>query len=144
MEIYVRCNLNVPDTWGEMFPSEPDWDLIIASDILLCKGFFPSFHGVIIMLVHLVWYDPFLLLADVKQYSNLIKTLSFLLKAYKPKDKKAGVANVQVKQVITISGKFKIPSQWSKLVNFVASNLLCFCRKRSATAVATIFDELAP
>ncbi|CAN8237609.1 unnamed protein product [Cochlearia groenlandica] len=46
-------------TWGDAFPiSEPDWDLIIASDILLY----------------------------VKQYPNLIKTLTFLLKAYKPKD----------------------------------------------------------
>ena len=26
---------------------------------------------------------------DVKQYANLIKTLSFLLKSYKPKDNKA-------------------------------------------------------
>ncbi|XP_008785350.2 protein N-terminal and lysine N-methyltransferase EFM7 isoform X2 [Phoenix dactylifera] len=58
-------------TWGENFPtSEPGWDLIIASDILLY----------------------------VKQYSNLIKTLSFLLKAYKPKDEKAGVANCQEKK----------------------------------------------
>jgi hypothetical protein len=29
------------------------------------------------------------LLVDVKQYANLIKTLSFLLKSYKPKDNKA-------------------------------------------------------
>ncbi|XP_010923041.1 uncharacterized protein [Elaeis guineensis] len=71
-------------TWGEMFPtSEPDWDLIIASDILLY----------------------------VKQYSNLIKTLSFLLEAYKPKDKIAGVANFQVKQAVTISGK-EVRLQW--------------------------------
>ncbi|KAG1337708.1 protein N-terminal and lysine N-methyltransferase efm7 [Cocos nucifera] len=70
-------------TWGEMFPtSEPDWDLIIASDILLY----------------------------VKQYSNLIKTLSFLLEAYKRKDKK-GVANFQVNQVVTISGK-EVQLQW--------------------------------
>ena len=26
------------DTWGDTFPdADPDWDLIIASDILLCK-----------------------------------------------------------------------------------------------------------
>lgn len=26
------------DTWGDSFPiADPDWDLIIASDILLCK-----------------------------------------------------------------------------------------------------------
>ncbi|XP_030928077.1 EEF1A lysine methyltransferase 3 isoform X1 [Quercus lobata] len=49
-------------TWGDTFPAaDPDWDLIIASDILLY----------------------------VKQYANLIKTLSFLLKSYKPKDNKA-------------------------------------------------------
>lgn len=69
-------------TWGDKFPtSEPDWDLIIASDILLY----------------------------VKQYPDLIKTLSFLLKAYKPKnDKKGGVAG---EQVITISGK-EVQLQW--------------------------------
>lgn len=28
----------ISDTWGDKFPnSDPDWDLIIASDILLCK-----------------------------------------------------------------------------------------------------------
>ncbi|XP_073114834.1 uncharacterized protein [Elaeis guineensis] len=47
----------------------------------------------------------------VKQYSNLIKTLSFLLEAYKPKDKIAGVANFQVKQAVTISGK-EVRLQW--------------------------------
>ncbi|KAG5550538.1 hypothetical protein RHGRI_015484 [Rhododendron griersonianum] len=49
-------------SWGDAFPSaEPDWDLVIASDILLY----------------------------VKQYANLIKTLSFLLKSYKPKANEA-------------------------------------------------------
>ncbi|VFQ71208.1 unnamed protein product [Cuscuta campestris] len=44
-------------TWGDSFPiSNPHWDLIIASDILLY----------------------------VKQYPNLIKTLTFLLRAYTP------------------------------------------------------------
>ncbi|XP_026417044.1 uncharacterized protein LOC113312509 [Papaver somniferum] len=48
---------HIRHTWGETFPtSDPDWDLVIASDILLY----------------------------VKQYPNLIKTLSFLLKLYKP------------------------------------------------------------
>lgn len=29
---------NFSDTWGDTFPTaDPDWDLIIASDILLCK-----------------------------------------------------------------------------------------------------------
>ncbi|KAL5550117.1 hypothetical protein UlMin_000293 [Ulmus minor] len=50
---------HIKHTWGENFPFiDPGWDLIIASDILLY----------------------------VKQYPNLIKTLSFLLKSYKPKD----------------------------------------------------------
>ncbi|XP_020876776.1 protein N-methyltransferase nnt1 isoform X2 [Arabidopsis lyrata subsp. lyrata] len=48
---------HIKHTWGDEFPiSEPDWDLIIASDILLY----------------------------VKQYPNLIKSLTFLLKTYKP------------------------------------------------------------
>ncbi|CAB81930.2 putative protein [Arabidopsis thaliana] len=48
---------HIKHTWGDEFPiSEPDWDLIIASDILLY----------------------------VKQYPNLIKSLTFLLKKYKP------------------------------------------------------------
>ncbi|XWS67238.1 hypothetical protein CRYUN_Cryun05aG0270200 [Craigia yunnanensis] len=50
------------NSWGETFPTaDPDWDLIIASDILLY----------------------------VKQYPNLIKSLAYLLKSYKPKDDKA-------------------------------------------------------
>ncbi|KAK8685308.1 hypothetical protein V6N13_041312 [Hibiscus sabdariffa] len=53
---------HIRHSWGDAFPTaEPDWDLIIASDILLY----------------------------VKQYPNLIKSLSFLLKSYKPKDDKA-------------------------------------------------------
>ncbi|XP_008449910.2 protein N-terminal and lysine N-methyltransferase EFM7 isoform X1 [Cucumis melo] len=59
--ITYNCRVNgitpalphVKHTWGENFPiSDPDWDLVIASDILLY----------------------------VKQYPNLIKTLSYLLK----------------------------------------------------------------
>eukprot|EP00897_Mesotaenium_endlicherianum_P002290 jgi/Mesen1/2089/ME000151S01352 len=51
------------DTWGEPFPeSRPDWDLIIASDILLY----------------------------VKQYPNLVKSLCFLLKSYTPGGGPAG------------------------------------------------------
>ncbi|KAL2479479.1 S-adenosyl-L-methionine-dependent methyltransferase superfamily protein [Abeliophyllum distichum] len=49
---------HIRHTWGDVFPiTDPYWDLIIASDILLY----------------------------VKQYGNLINTLSFLLKSYKPK-----------------------------------------------------------
>lgn len=44
-------------TWGDAFPiANPNWDLVIASDILLY----------------------------VKQYPKLIKTLSFLLRSYQP------------------------------------------------------------
>ncbi|KAF5471538.1 hypothetical protein F2P56_008323 [Juglans regia] len=61
---------HIKHTWGETFPiTDPDWDLIIASDILLY----------------------------VKQYTNLIKTLSFLLKSYKPKDNKA-VKRMEIEQ----------------------------------------------
>ncbi|XP_031261961.1 protein N-terminal and lysine N-methyltransferase efm7-like isoform X2 [Pistacia vera] len=53
---------HIKHSWGEAFPIvTPDWDLVIASDILLY----------------------------VKQYPNLIKSLSFLLKSYKPKTNKA-------------------------------------------------------
>ncbi|KAL3638056.1 hypothetical protein CASFOL_018069 [Castilleja foliolosa] len=64
--IAYNCRLNgvtpslphIRHSWGDVFPSsEPDWDLVIASDILLY----------------------------VKQYPNLIKSLLFLLKSYKPK-----------------------------------------------------------
>lgn len=50
---------HIKHSWGDTFPNpNPDWDLIIASDILLY----------------------------VKQYSNLIKTLCFLLNSYKPRE----------------------------------------------------------
>ncbi|KAF7142907.1 hypothetical protein RHSIM_Rhsim05G0214800 [Rhododendron simsii] len=53
---------HVKHSWGDAFPSAvPNWDLVIASDILLY----------------------------VKQYANLIKTLSFLLKSFKPKASEA-------------------------------------------------------
>ncbi|KZV39613.1 nicotinamide N-methyltransferase-like [Dorcoceras hygrometricum] len=64
--IAYNCQINgvipvlphVRHSWGDVFPiSNPGWDLIIASDILLY----------------------------VKQYSNLIKSLSFLLKSYESK-----------------------------------------------------------
>ncbi|XP_022767719.1 protein N-terminal and lysine N-methyltransferase EFM7-like isoform X1 [Durio zibethinus] len=53
---------HIKHSWGDTFPAAvPHWDLIIASDILLY----------------------------VKQYPSLIKSLSYLLKSYKPKDDKA-------------------------------------------------------
>ncbi|XVF76819.1 hypothetical protein PTKIN_Ptkin13bG0297500 [Pterospermum kingtungense] len=52
---------HIRHSWGDTFPTaDADWDLIIASDILLY----------------------------VKQYPNLIKSISYLLKFYKPKDDK--------------------------------------------------------
>ncbi|KAF8402658.1 hypothetical protein HHK36_010747 [Tetracentron sinense] len=53
---------HIRHSWGDTLPTtDPNWDLVIASDILLY----------------------------VKQYPNLIKTLSFLLKSYKLNDNKA-------------------------------------------------------
>ncbi|KAI3788663.1 hypothetical protein L2E82_01436 [Cichorium intybus] len=50
---------HIKHSWGDPFPNpNPEWDLIIASDILLY----------------------------VKQYPNLIKTLCFLLNSYKPQE----------------------------------------------------------
>lgn len=54
----VPVSPHLRHTWGDTFPSDcVDWDLIIASDILLY----------------------------VKQYANLVKTLVFLLESWKPK-----------------------------------------------------------
>ncbi|GAB2235682.1 hypothetical protein Droror1_Dr00026117 [Drosera rotundifolia] len=64
--IAYNCKINglisalphIRHTWGETFPnSQPDWDLIIASDILLY----------------------------VKQYPNLIRTICFLLESFTSK-----------------------------------------------------------
>ncbi|KAL2651410.1 hypothetical protein R1flu_019538 [Riccia fluitans] len=53
----LACLPHIRHTWGEKFPEENStWDLIIASDILLY----------------------------VKQYPNLIKSLSFLFRKFKP------------------------------------------------------------
>lgn len=55
----IAASPHIRHTWGDSFPSEcPDWDLILASDILLY----------------------------VKQYANLVKTLVFLLQTWKPKE----------------------------------------------------------
>ncbi|KAH7683418.1 Glycine/sarcosine N-methyltransferase protein [Dioscorea alata] len=69
---------HIGHSWGDVFPSaEVDWDLVIASDILLY----------------------------VKQYANLIKTLSFLLKCYKQKDGKAHLGSPFATEVADASGK---------------------------------------
>lgn len=75
----VKVLPHIKHTWGETFPvSEPDWDLIIASDILLY----------------------------VKQYTNLIKTLSFLLKNYKQREIKSETAgSSQHRRLLTVSGE---------------------------------------
>lgn len=58
---------HIRHTWGDPFPvSRPDWDIVIASDILLY----------------------------VKQYDNLVKTASFLLKEYKKTSEKAGCTTI--------------------------------------------------
>ncbi|XP_047254231.1 uncharacterized protein LOC107852920 isoform X2 [Capsicum annuum] len=63
---------HIRHSWGDVFPvADPDWDLIIASDILLY----------------------------VKQYENLVKTLCFLLKSYKPKVNKTGSGTSEEKDI---------------------------------------------
>ncbi|CAI0425390.1 unnamed protein product [Linum tenue] len=59
---------HIKHTWGDAFPTcNPDWDLVVASDILLY----------------------------VKQYGNLIKTLKFLLQNYKPSKKEAAASAME-------------------------------------------------
>ncbi|RVX06050.1 hypothetical protein CK203_018780 [Vitis vinifera] len=100
--IAYNCRVNgitpilphIKHSWGDNFPiADPDWDLIIASDILLCKHLilninFYKYKSVLHWEKVLTCLSV-LLLVDVKQYPNLIKTLSFLLKFYKPKDDSA-------------------------------------------------------
>uniref|UniRef100_A0A1D1YHX3 Methyltransferase-like protein 23 n=1 Tax=Anthurium amnicola TaxID=1678845 RepID=A0A1D1YHX3_9ARAE len=75
---------HIRHTWGDPFPvCNPQWEIIIASDILLY----------------------------VKQYPNLVKTLCFLLKFYNPKGNIAGLRDSQTGGTITVSGKC-IHLQW--------------------------------
>ncbi|KAM0860489.1 hypothetical protein ACQ4PT_046510 [Festuca glaucescens] len=61
---------HIRHTWGDPFPVlRPDWNIVIASDILLY----------------------------VKQYPNLIKTLSFLLKESDLNGQRAGCTNITTK-----------------------------------------------
>lgn len=63
---------HIRHTWGQEFGLQhPDWDLILASDILLY----------------------------VKQYPNLIQTLLFLLKAYRPVDQNPDITGDKCSQV---------------------------------------------
>ncbi|KAK3148878.1 hypothetical protein QOZ80_3AG0209880 [Eleusine coracana subsp. coracana] len=83
--IAYNCRANKLDvlphirhTWGDPFPiSRPDWDIVIASDILLY----------------------------VKQYENLVKTLSFLLKEYKQNVQKTGCVTITDKSGTQIPAK---------------------------------------
>ncbi|KAL6638183.1 hypothetical protein ACP70R_025755 [Stipagrostis hirtigluma subsp. patula] len=69
---------HIRHTWGDPFPiSRPDWDIIIASDILLY----------------------------VKQYENLVKTVSFLLKEYTQSGEKAGVTTITDKSGTQVPAK---------------------------------------
>lgn len=111
------CNYfpNISDTWGDTFPTlEPDWDLVIASDILLCELPFTIYFRV--MLMPLAWCGDKILLspADVKQYANLIKTLCFLLKAYRSRDSNTGSGNSPDMRAVTISGTIIILSNCSR------------------------------
>ncbi|XP_072993078.1 uncharacterized protein [Typha latifolia] len=94
---------HVRHSWGDAFPtSEADWDLIIASDILLY----------------------------VKQYPNLVKTLCFLLKTYRPRDQKAGSGSSHVKEDIVISGK---------QVQLQLPTFLISCRRRIGKEDESLF-----
>lgn len=75
----VKLLPHVRHTWGDSFPMlDPNWDLIIASDILLY----------------------------VKQYPNLIKTLSFLLKSYKQTNVRSELTgSSRKKRIVTASGE---------------------------------------
>ncbi|KAK1298188.1 hypothetical protein QJS10_CPB14g01755 [Acorus calamus] len=69
---------HIKHTWGDAFPTcDPEWDIVIASDILLY----------------------------VKQYPKLIKTLSFLLKSYKPKHKDTSPRSLCFKKIVGVPGK---------------------------------------
>ncbi|PAN44212.1 hypothetical protein PAHAL_9G025600 [Panicum hallii] len=83
--IAYNCRTNKLDvlphirhTWGDPFPvSRPDWDIVIASDILLY----------------------------VKQYDNLVKTVYFLLKEYKKSSEKAGCSTITDKSGTQVPAK---------------------------------------
>ncbi|OEL15278.1 hypothetical protein BAE44_0023702 [Dichanthelium oligosanthes] len=83
--IAYNCRANSLDvlphirhTWGDPFPvSRPDWDIVIASDILLY----------------------------VKQYDNLVKTVSFLLKGYNKTSEKAGCTTITDKSGTQVPAK---------------------------------------
>ncbi|KAF0912289.1 hypothetical protein E2562_013970 [Oryza meyeriana var. granulata] len=70
---------HIRHTWGDQFPVLiPDWDIVIASDILLY----------------------------VKQYPNLTRTLSFLLKEYNGSTQNAGSTAITNKSGTQVPVKF--------------------------------------
>ncbi|KAL6894382.1 hypothetical protein ACP4OV_008480 [Aristida adscensionis] len=74
---------HIRHTWGDPFPvSKPDWDIVIASDILLY----------------------------VKQYENLVKTVSFLLREYKQNGHRAGCTTITDKSGNTSTCKISYVS----------------------------------
>lgn len=83
-----NCKINglavlphIRHSWGDVFPTaEPNWDLIIASDILLY----------------------------VKQYRNLIKTLCFLINSYKPRDETAADSCRLIRTVTVLGNQVEL------------------------------------
>ncbi|KAK3148880.1 hypothetical protein QOZ80_3AG0209910 [Eleusine coracana subsp. coracana] len=81
-----NCRMNslavlphIQHTWGDPFPiARPDWDIIIASDI-----------------------EPY-----AEQSANLVKTLSFLLREYKPQGQGAGCTTITNKSGTQVPVRF--------------------------------------
>ncbi|TVU44311.1 hypothetical protein EJB05_03747, partial [Eragrostis curvula] len=84
--IAYNCRINslsvlphIQHTWGDPFPvSRPDWDIIIASNI-----------------------EPY-----AEQSANLVKTLSFLLRDYKPKGEGVGCTTITNKSGTQVPVRF--------------------------------------
>lgn len=94
---------HIRHTWGDQFPVLiPDWDIVIASDILLY----------------------------VKQYPNLTRTLSFLLKEYKGCSQNAGSS---ASTAITNKSGTQVPV---KFPIFLMS-----CRRRIGKDQSLFFEE---
>ncbi|WVZ61118.1 hypothetical protein U9M48_011039 [Paspalum notatum var. saurae] len=94
---------HIRHTWGDAFPVPiPDWEIIIASDILLY----------------------------VKQYDNLVKTVSFLLNEYKQKGHKADCITITDKsgtQVTARSPMFLM--SWRRRIGKDQSLFFAGCEK---------------
>lgn len=108
------------DTWGDPFPAlNPDWDIILASDILLCKIYYLKYQK-----KSREYAIPLILdavVADVKQYPNLLKTLCFLLRSNNLKDSMRSPTGIPPRnKLITLSGKmdikYKIMNWWLLII----------------------------